>query len=216
MIGHLRPNLGQYAGTLHCVLVKGLPWGVTEVSLFNGASPAVANGDVAAFPISTLPDLFGFVLSSTGVPTIQSAGSVARQTVTIDVYDMTFRMWGGLTLDYVNDTAPRILDLNNYTIFYNTNVAITDVDLSSFATDVEGDQVFISTASTLPTGLTLVNNVLTGTPTVAGTYPVTFTATDIIGLAANFPLWTFVVQANQMSHLERGQHGWMRSTFLGR
>lgn len=216
MIGHLRPNLGKSASALNGVLVKGLPWGVTEVSLFNGASPAIDNGDFAVFSPATLPDGFGFSLSSTGVPTILSAGSVARQNVQLDVYDMTFRMWFGQVTDYVNDTAPLILDHTNYTIFYNTNVAISDINLGSFATDIEGDLVTISTASTLPPGLVLAANFLTGTPTVIGSYPVTFVATDILGLSTNFPVWTFVVQANQLAHLERGQHGWMRSTFLGR
>jgi hypothetical protein len=145
-----------------------------------------------------------------------SAGSVARQNVQIDVYDMTFRTWYGQVTDYVNDSAPIILDLNTYTIFYITNLPIIDVNLAPFAFDVEGDPVTISTLSTLPPGLTLGANVLTGTPITPGTYPVTFIATDVLGLSTNFPLWTFVIQANQLAHLERGQHGWMRGTYLGR
>ena len=216
MLGHLRPNLGKASGALDYVLVNNLPWGGSEVSLFSGASPAIANGDLAAYSRSTLPDGFGFLLSSTGVPTVLSNGSVARQNIQLDVYDITFRAWFGQVTDYVNDTAPRILDLNSYTIFYNTNIAIVDIDLGAYAFDAEGDAVAISTLSTLPPGLSLLNNVLTGTPITIGTYPVTFTATDTLGLATNFPLWTFIVQANQFSHLERGQHGWFRGTFLGR
>ena len=95
MLGHLRPNLGKSASTLDCVLVKNLPWGGSEISLFSGASPAVANGDLAVYSRATLPDGFQFSLSSTGVPTVFSAGSIARQNVQIDVYDMTFRTWYG-------------------------------------------------------------------------------------------------------------------------
>lgn len=213
---HLRPNLGKSAATLDGVLVKGLPWGGSEVSLFAGASPAILNGDFAVYSRATLPDGFQFSLSGTGVPTVYSAGSIARQNVQIDVYDMTFRQWYGQVTDYVNDSAPIILDLNTYTVFYNTNVAITDVNLGSFAMDIEGDLVTISTGSTLPPGLFIAANFLSGTPTAIGTYPVTFVATDVLGLSTNFPVWTFVIQANQLAHLERGQHGWMRTTFLGR
>jgi hypothetical protein len=216
MIGHQRPNLGRAASTLQYVLANNLPWGGGQISLFNGASPAVANGDLAAFSFATLPDGFQFSLSQTGVPTVFSNGSIARQNVQLDVYDMTFRAWMGQVTDYVNDTPPIILDQTAYTIFYNTNVPIADVSLGSFATDAEGDVVTIDTLSTLPPGLTLLANVLAGTPTTVGTYPVTFRATDTLGLSTNFPVWTFVIQANQLAHLERGQHGWMRTTYLGR
>jgi hypothetical protein len=212
-----RPGIGIKAASLQqYVLANALPWGGGQVSLFNGASPAVANGDMAATVTLTQPDLFTYTLSSTGVPTVYSGGSTARQNVQIDVYDMTFRTWMGTVTDYVNDSAPIILDLNPYTIFYVTNVEIIPVDLNAITFDAEGDPVTISTVSTLPPGLTLGAGIVTGTPTTPGTYPVTFTATDTIGLATNFPLYTFVVQANQLSHLERGQHGWMRGTYLGR
>lgn len=216
MMGHLRPGLGQYNSAFNYVLVNALPWGGSEISLFSGASPAIVNGDIVAASNATLPDGFQFQISSTGVPKVFSNGSVARQNIQLNVYDMTFRQWMGEVTDYVNDTAPIILDPTAYTIFYNTNVSISDIDLGAFATDIEGDLITVSTGSTLPPGLTLAANFLTGTPTLAGTYPVTFVATDILGLASNFPVWTFVVSANQVSHLERGQHGWMRTTFLGR
>lgn len=217
MIHHnMRPGLGKYNSAYNYVLVNALPWGGGQISLFNGASPAVANGDMAVSSNATLPDGFQFQLSSTGVPKVYSNGSVARQNIQLDVYDMTFRQWMGVVTDYVNDTAPIILDPTAYTIFYNTGIPISDINLGSFATDIEGDLVTISTGSTLPPGLVLAANFLTGTPTTVGTYPVTFVATDILGLSTNFPVWTFEVQANQVSHLERGQHGWMRTTFLGR
>jgi hypothetical protein len=216
MITHIRPGIGLYASTLNYVMANALPWGGSEVSLFSGASPAVLNGDMAATSRLTSPDSFVFQLSSTGVPVVFAGGSVARQQVQLDVYDMTFRQWMGVVTDYVNDHAPVILDLNTYTIFYVTNIPIAEVNLGSYAFDAEGDPITVSTGSTLPPGLVLGGNFLSGTPTTPGTYPVTFVATDVIGLATNFPLWTFVIQANQFSHLERGQHGWMRGTYLGR
>jgi hypothetical protein len=46
------------------------------------------------------------------------------------------------------------------------------------ATDPEGSAVVYSTSNTLPTGLNLVGNTITGTPTVLGSYPLTINATD--------------------------------------
>ena len=46
------------------------------------------------------------------------------------------------------------------------------------ATDPEGSAVVYSTSNTLPTGLNLVGNTITGTPTVIGSYPLTINASD--------------------------------------
>lgn len=197
MIKRRRPNLGIYPQSNY-VMVKGLPWGGSEVSFFAGASPAVANGDIANVPKVTAPDNFVLTLTSTGVPVIQSNGSTARQTVLLDVYDMDKRAWYGRVTDYVNDQPPVMLDLAHHVFSYPVGVPIINLDLSTFVTDPNGDQVTITTASTLPPGLTIGANVLNGTPAQIGTYPVTFVANDGIGPSTSFPSWSFGIQPNQV------------------
>lgn len=193
VIKRRRPNLGLYPLSNY-VLVKGLPWGAHEVSFFAGASPAVANGDIANVPYVTAPDNFILTLTSTGVPVIQVNGSTARQIVLLDVYDMSLRRWFGRVTDYVNDQPPVMLDLTHYQIPYIVGVPIINLDLSTFVTDPNGDQVTITTQSPLPPGLTIAANVLTGTPSQLGTFPVTFYAGDNIGPNTAFPPWTFTIQ----------------------
>lgn len=194
----LQPDIGRYAGQgKRYVLVRNLPWGASEVSLFAGASPAVSNGDIAVVPAVTTPDNFVLTLSGTGVPVIQSGGSVARQTITLDVYDQTYRRWYGQVLDYVNNTPPAIIDLAHHTWNFTVGVPIADIDLGLYCTDINGDPITITALSPLPAGLTIAGSVLTGTPVQLGTSVVTFKAADITGEFTNFPSWTFVIQPVQ-------------------
>jgi large repetitive protein len=62
------------------------------------------------------------------------------------------------------------------------------------------DPVTFSTASALPTGLTLAaNGVLSGIPTQSGSFPITVTATDRNGCAGTGPTYTLVVSCQLIS-----------------
>lgn len=175
------------------VIVAGLPWGVGEYSVFEGASPAVANGDTAVCPKVSTPDGFVAVIDATGVPQIDTFGSTARQEIDIDVYDASLDAWMGLTPQYVNNLAPVLASAPTYASTYEEAVPIGNLDIGALASDPEGDALTVTTASTLPPGLTLVGNTVTGTPHVAGVYVVNFVISDALGAPYNLAPWTFTV-----------------------
>jgi hypothetical protein len=85
-----------------------------------------------------------------------------------------------------------------FTVTFNAPVAITTTTLADWtvdqpgysqtisATGGTGSKTFATTAGTLPTGLTLsAAGVLSGTPTAAGSYTFTVTATDTVGASDN-------------------------------
>lgn len=192
-----RPGIGIYPAQNY-VLVKGLPWGGSEDSFFHGASPAVANGDMAAVSPLTAPDSFTWTLSATGVPTIYSGGSVARQSITLDVYDLSTRQWMGLVTDYVNDQAPTATGgPQSFSYAVGDDVAI---DLNDYFIDTEGDQLAYSLYSgTLPDGLMFSGSLLTGTALSTYSGDVVFTATDISGQAGQSEIFSLEVTSGMVT-----------------
>lgn len=190
----LETDLGRYAGLGYTyVPVSGLPWGVTEESFYTGASPAVANGDTGVNQALSSPDSFSCVMSATGVPIIYSGGSIARQTVLIDVYDESLDDWMGLTTEYVNDQAPTQLTADAQLFSYSVGDDVS-INLGDYFFDFEGDEmVYTVYSGTLPDGLTISGSILAGTVTAAYSGSVVFTATDIIGETGNSPTFTFTV-----------------------
>lgn len=187
-----RPGIGLY-GHANYVLVKSLPWGGSEVSFFAGAAPAVANGDMAVASLLTAPDGFSCTLSSTGVPTIQSGGSTARQAITLDVYDNSLKAWMGQVTDYVNDKAPEAITSTPQILSYAVNDDV-EIDLSAYFFDFEGDEmVYTVLSGTLPDGLTISGSFLSGTVTTAYSGDVVFEATDTIGLTGPSPTFSITV-----------------------
>lgn len=187
------PGLGIYPGA-NMVQVNGLPWASGQDSEFAGANPPVHVGDIAAVPPVTKPDGFALQLSSTGVPVVFSAGATQRQSFTLDVYSNFYKQWYGQVTDYINDQAPS-WDPTPHTFVFALNQPINPVLLTPFCPDPEGDTVTITLNSgALPAGISCTGNTLTGTPSVAGTYLVTFLATDSIGQGSPSPTWTLQVQ----------------------
>ena len=77
-----------------------------------------------------------------------------------------------------------------------TGTAITPLALVAMGT--EPGATFTWSATGLPAGLSLAaaNGTITGSPTTAGTYPVTLTATDISGLAGTTGFTWTITQAS--------------------
>lgn len=196
----IETDLGRYAGLGYSyVPVSGLPWGVTEESFYTGASPAVANGDTGVNQALSSPDSFATTMSATGVPIILSGGSIARQTVFIDVYDESLDTWMGLTTEYVNDQAPTKTTSATQSFSYSVGQDVS-IDLSTYFFDFEGDEmVYTVYSGTLPDGLTISGSILAGTVTAAYSGNVVFTATDIINATGNSPTFAFTVNAGTLT-----------------
>ncbi len=116
---------------------------------------------------NALPD--GALVSETFSYTIQDpSGASDTATLTIDISG-------------ANDTP---LTINPADQIDPMHSPVTPIDGSLLVTDVDtGDSVTFSDGGTLPLGLVIdpITGLITGTPTVPGSYPVTITVTDTVG-----------------------------------
>lgn len=193
MLCHYQRGLGK-TGSRQYVLVRALPWAQGELSMLEGANPAVVNGDIICTFRRTMPDSFILEMTSTGVPIIYSNGDVSGQHFDFDVYDWSTRAFMGEVTDYVNNHAPVFLDQQPHVILLARNLEIDPpIDLTSFVVDYEADPLTFSSTDAPPPGLTLANNQITGTPDTPGSYVMHFTVRDPAGGSTVAPLFTFVV-----------------------
>lgn len=162
MLPTLRPGLGKYASRIYNT-VRQLPWSADEDSVFDSATPAVANGDMSACT-ATSPGAFEVDLTSTGVVVIDTLGSSARQSFYCDVYDISLRQWFGDTIEWVNNALP-VYDGSVGSVTVQEGSPAT-VDVSAAVTDAEGDVLTYTIVSGhLPPGLTLSSDgTISGTP----------------------------------------------------
>lgn len=152
------------------------------------ATPDIAVADVLKIDTATSPALFTQNADKSGVLfvgtdcTIFYAGDQTRQKVLYDVYDASVGsyMTGGPGTSWFNNQPPigaqgQIF----YVVPYNT--AMTPVDLTDVCTDPENDAQVVTAVDPLPTGLSIVTNILSGTATVKGRTDVRFSCCDITG-----------------------------------
>lgn len=196
--GDLR-NIGHYAATYSQLVVSGaLPWpAVNAASVYQGAVPAVINGEFMATELVDLPLGNPFVLNPNGTLVVNVNGSRARQLVMVARYDPRVKDWSAAQPTYLNNQVPVLAPNEAYSFSYPINVAIDPFDLTLFAIDGEGDPLAITMPSgVLPTGMVFDGvNAITGTPTVAGTFVANFVWADITGDNTGLVPFTFLIQA---------------------
>lgn len=98
-----------------------------------------------------------------------ASGNTGQNTGTISPDTST------ITITAAANNPPTISGIPDQTVTVNT--VFTDLNLSNYTTEVDGDDVNYTTTA-LPSGLTLTGSVISGTPTVIGDINVTATATD--------------------------------------
>jgi len=88
-----------------------------------------------------------------------------------------------ITVGSLPSTPPSIENIPDQTAYTGNNFSL---DLSSYTTEADGDTISYST-TTLPSGLSLNSDtgIISGTPTTAGTYTVTATASDKDGSSSD-------------------------------
>jgi Putative Ig domain len=159
-------EVGKYAG-YNYVLVKDLPWGASEVSVFARATPAVANGDLLATPPLTSPNSFPVTMTSTGVPIVDATWSTVRQSLTVDVYDESLAAWYGATIQWINNALPVYDGSLSEVVTLRSGEAATPLSIAAAMTDADNDSLTYSIVSgSLPPGMTLnaSTGIITGTP----------------------------------------------------
>ena len=132
-------------------------WSVLSGTLPAGLSLA-PSGTISG--VATTPGISGFAAQAT-----DSAGGIASASVTIKVTPSP--------LLFTTDSLPSGI----------ANFAYPQVILG--VTGGTSPYKFSITDGALAPGLTLANGVIAGTPTTAGTFPLTITATDASGIQAN-------------------------------
>lgn len=146
------------------VLASDTETSIASYSIVTGVLPTglsinTSTGAITGTPIEQNSTTYTFTVQA-----LDTAGNATTRQFNIQIINGT-PVWsvpaaaGSITI-YINEAATG-----------SNAVTLT-------ATDPEGSAVVYSTSNTLPTGLNLVGNTITGTPTVLGSYPLTINATD--------------------------------------
>lgn len=153
--------------------------GTPALSVFFGASPPVATGDVAILPLHT-PTGYDITMLSNGLFTIEAGGDGAKQQFTLDVFDVSLGTYYGQTFIYVNNTAPVIIDVVNTTFFLTLNSPFS-VDMSGLAADLEGAAITVTKSTSNQPEMAMSGNIFFGTPTTRGIFQESFVFQDETG-----------------------------------
>jgi len=146
------------------VLASDTETSIASYSIVTGVLPTglsinTSTGAITGTPIEQNSTTYTFTVQA-----LDTAGNATTRQFNIQIINGT-PVWsvpaaaGTITI-YINEAATG-----------SNAVTLT-------ATDPEGSAVVYSTSNTLPTGLNLVGNTITGTPTVLGSYPLTINASD--------------------------------------
>tara|TARA_R110001632_G_scaffold122935_3_gene235646 strand:+ start:1138 stop:3429 length:2292 start_codon:yes stop_codon:yes gene_type:complete len=146
------------------VLASDTETSIASYSIVTGVLPTglsinTSTGAITGTPIEQNSTTYTFTVQA-----LDTAGNATTRQFNIQIINGT-PVWsvpaaaGSITI-YINEAATG-----------SNAVTLT-------ATDPEGSAVVYSTSNTLPTGLNLVGNTITGTPTVLGSYPLTINASD--------------------------------------
>ena len=183
----------------------GLISGAQQVEMINVESPGDQT-DATGGPITPLtitgqnssPDYSFTSWSATGLPpglSIDSTGTVTGTPTTTGTYSVEVfgyegtYAYGYTTFSWTITNAVAVTNPGPQTNVSGTAIAALPIS----ATDSGGETLTYSDGGTLPPGLAIDPNTgsITGTPTTAGSYPVTITATDTDGYTGNASFsWT--------------------------
>jgi len=190
-----------------------ITWGRSS---FKGASAAVVTGDVL---IADATDGQGAPVTFTGEGVaIFATNSLARQSFTKDVYDVSAGDFLGSALDYENDAAPLAAGQSTSVPFVLFPLNQTSsFDLGQFFTDPQGDTLTITAVTSLPPNRTLSANALAGTPTASATSLLTVQAQNLSGETSTLTLSVVdgaVVVPNALGLIESDGETLAQNAFL--
>ena len=156
-------------------------------------SPDIAIGDIPICDLVTTPDGYALIIGADGNFSYAAGGDSSRQDWSCTFWDTSANATHADTLHaYNNNLAPYASYAAGEVRYYLVpNVAMTPIDLThpALCNDIDaGDlpTLVYTSVDALPAGLSIVNNVLQGTPTVSGQTVVTFRCTDVAEESTDF------------------------------
>jgi len=156
--------------------------------------PAITSTSSATFTVGTAGS---FMVTSTGTPTssLSEGGALPTGVTFVDNGNGTASL-GGTPASGTGGSYPLTITASNgvgtnatqsFTLAVNQPPAITSANSTGFTAGAAGSFTVtasgypastISESGTLPSGVSFSGGVLSGTPTLAGSYPISFTATN--------------------------------------
>lgn len=167
-----------------------VPWGTTEQSILENASPPASDGDIIVCSSVTTPGNYSVTMASDGAFSFNPGSDTTRQSIVAQLYySATCTYSNPVPVPFwVNNTPPTFVGQLQFEL--STGVPINSIDITSLFIDSEGDQMIITIENELPPGLTLSpDNKITGIPTTPGNYSTVIKATDVTG---DFTTITFI------------------------
>lgn len=146
----------------------------TGDSLQEDCSPAVAVGDIFYTDFVTTPGGYPIQINGNGTVEIDARGDQTRQSFMANIYDTSLTAFYGAFRVYINNAIPQLLrQPDSIRVLINSPIPVidfipTDLSVDRYIVDANDDVVTSSVVDgSLQTGITLTNNKLSGTPTVA-------------------------------------------------
>jgi len=153
-------------------------------------SPDIAIGDIPICDLLTTPSSYPLTIGADGNFSYAASGDSARQYWNCTFYDVSVSGTHASDLDAYNNNLAPFATATEVKYYVPLNSPMTPVDLADpdnpLCGDGDLDALTYTSVDALPTGLSIVNNVLQGTATSRGQTVVTFRCTDVAGEATDF------------------------------
>ena len=179
-----QPVAVGYEYETYTVLYSG-----SNYSLAQGAGAAL--GDVFKVASVTSPSGYTNVVNPDGTGETLLMGDTSRQSFQWSVYRVATNSIDALTTTWINEVGA----IWTGPVFVRGTVgfSIGTIDLTQYASSPSGDTLQFILAGSLPNGVSLSSGLISGTPTVFGTFNFTVSATDITGTSTTSPLSSIVI-----------------------
>jgi hypothetical protein len=163
------------------------------------SAPTMIVNDVFVVKIASIPAGYTGIVNGDGTMNCLCGGDNSRQAYPFYIWRSATNIVEGPHTVYFNEFGPVWGGFSVSLLTAITQVAIPSFDftLPGFASSPEGDLLTFALATgTLPNNVTLSSaGLLSGTPTIAGTYTFTVNATDLVGKSTSSGSFFIVVSA---------------------
>jgi len=152
-------------------------------------SPDIAVGDIPICDLVTSPSGYALTIGADGNFSYAASNDPSKQTWNCTFYDLSATATHASDLDAANNNSNPFARGEEHSVRYYLaeDVPMTPVTLEDLCDDQDvGETISYTSVDPLPTGLTIVDGVLSGTPTTAGSTVVTFRCTDDAGASTDF------------------------------